>query len=632
MTRPRPSLTVTLLLVTLAATILALTATMRPPLLALATNADGLLPADMVWEWLNRPGTWRSFQWPRIPSLMPDMLIIAALQAPFGWRVAELGYAALSLATLAGLAGFIARATTNISVRIGALSFLALTAAILLAEAIGTRTPWHLHLLVPAYHSGPFILAVGALILARGGGAARLSAMTILSALGTFSDRLVVGTFLLPLLAGLLASTLWRDIPRRHALAVALLAITGCTLGLLADRLIFPQFLTRQSDVPLALLLMLTRAWHFLLTRSGLFVLLLNAAVLAPLLRTAWRNALFRAARFWWITAAAAMVPGSLLAAGLWEDEGGQRYLSAILWWPVILWAPHAARLAGRKAQALSLLAIALAAGVFALPTGGRHPLLTWQNDIAACLAPTGRTAGLAEYWQARPISIASNWRLQTIQIGPRGNTRVWGSNPSWYTTDRDRPGHTPPFSFIVMQGLDEPAIRAAYGPPDQVLACPGSPVWLYDDPAAVTRGLYAASPALIPPGGSLCVGPTRLSRRGGALPEGPITVSPDRQISRPVTFGPNLDLHPGRWRISLRYRLQTDHPGDDGWLVNGQWGTLHLARNILPPSWPNEAETHTDITLNREIEAVETPTYLAGQATLDIREACFTPIPDPAN
>ena len=598
----------------------------RPAMLDLVTNSDALLPADLVWEMLHRPQSWRSFGWPRIPSLVPDLAVYAPLQAAFGWRWAQLGYSALSLMALTGLASAIGPDLEPVERRHAGACFLALAALAFLGEWAMTATAWHMHLLAAAYHSGPFIASVAALLLARRGGGAGLAAMVALAAAATFSDRMFVGTFLLPLLVSLFV--LWRQGEQRvgPAIRLAVLASAGCALGLLADRLLFPAVLSRQADVPLAPLAMLRHAAAFAADRSGWFVAALDAAILIPL-------ACVRrppSARFWWIAAAAAAIPSSLLAAGLWEDDGGQRYLSAALWWPLVLAGPALARRIGRPAPAPALaLALATTLGVvacFGWRIPQRHPLLAWTDPIAACLAPTGLTEGLAEYWQARRISVASDWRLAVLQIGPQGGARYWGNDPTWYTTSRSRPGTPPPLHFIVMQGLDTAAIRRAYGAPDRVLPCPGSDVWIYGDAARVRAGLAAASPGLVAVGQSVCVAPSRLRRRGGALPAGPINFAADRRTSRPATWGPDLDLHPGRWRVTLHYRLTTGRPGQDRFLVNGLHGTLHLAEAILPDTHGAVGVVSAEIVANREIEAVEVPTYLAGQATLEILGVAFVP------
>ncbi len=608
-----------------AAAALALVLCARPLMVNLVTNADALLPADLIWTVLHHPQGWRNFEWPRIPSLFPDFVIFGALQSAFGWRVAQLGYSVISLVSLTALAGWIAQRLAPISFRAGASAFLAVAALVFLGESLVSSTAWHLHLLASAYHSGPFILSVAALCLAWRAGRVALGAMVLVAAVGTFSDRLFVGTFALPL-AVTLTVMWWEDaIDRRTALRRAGLAVLGCLIGLAADKVIFPEYLTRQADVPFAPLLMITHAVGFLATRSAWFTLGLNAIVLWPL----WRRRRPPSGRFWWLVAAAAMVPTTLLTAGLWEDEGGERYLSPVLWWPLILWAPFLALAVGRAAMAAALVVCGCVIGAFAWSARTQPvlPMLAWADPVAACLAPTGRIAGLAEYWEARPITVSSNWRMQVMQIGPRGNTRTWGNDPSGYTRSLDTPDQPPPFSFIVMKGLDAASILAHYGPADSVLNCAGSDVWLYNDPSQLRKGLAALSPSLVPRGQKICVGPDRLSRRGGALPAAPFSVTTDRQVSRPVTFGPNLDLHAGRWQVSLRYRLQTDTPGEDRWLVNGQWGTLHLTRTTLPPTGVDPGVTMTDIVLNREIEAVEVPTYLAGNATLQIIEACFEPL-----
>lgn len=615
----------TALLTALPAALLAVVTFAQPALLTLATNGDALLPADLVWEMLTQPDLWRSFQWPRIPSLFPDVMVFGSLQSLFGWRWAQLGYGALSLAAMTGLAGAIGRTLAPIGGRAAAVAFLAATAVVLLGEWGAASTAWHLHLLLAAYHSGPFILSVAALALAWRGGRSGLCAMVAAAWLGTFSDRMFVFTFLIPLAAALTGLAWrcaldWNDAARRILLAAA-----GCALGVVADSFVFSKLLTRQADAGLSLPVMLTRGIAFLETGAAWFALACVACVLVPL----WRRSMPPGIRFWWLAAASAVVPTFFLAGALWEDEGGQRYLCAVLWWPVVLWAPRLAQFGGQRTITLGLAVVSGAIAAFGgtMVRTRSHPLLAWTSPVLACVAATGRGAGLADYWLARPMTVASDWRVRVAQIRPDGAARLWGNDPSWFTRTATDPLHPPPFSFIVMKKLDEAAIRASYGPADRVLACPGSDVWLYDTPGRLTAGLAAASPALVPRGRTVCAGPAALRRHGGALPEGPMRFSSDRSTSRPVAFGPEFDLYSGRWRVALTYRLQTDRPGADGWQVNGERGRLHFARMPLPATGAEWGESAIEVALNRAIEAVEVPVYLAGNATLEIRKACFTPL-----
>ncbi len=603
----------------------------RARMLHLAANADALLPADLIWEMLHRSSHWQSFQWPRIPSLVPDLLVYAPLQAAFGWRWAALGYGAASLMALTALssrvAGISMRKADRVHPMCAALPFLTATGVVLLAELAVTHTAWHLHLLAVAYHSGPFILSVGALLLAWRGGDWALGLMTACATLGTFSDRLMIATFLVPLAAALAVAVRDRLLPWRAAALRLALAAAGCGIGLGLDRLVFHLWLTRQGDMPMTPGTMLSHASAFLADPSGWFVLVCDACLLLPLALRRVRPE----DRFCWIASSVAALLGTLLCAALWEDDSAQRYLSPVLWWPLLLAAP---RLAGRLGRAAEPLLLGTSAGVMlALVVGlpRQHPLLAWTDPLSACIVPTGRQAGLADYWVARPLTIASDWHLRVLQIGAHGNARIWGNNPTWFTRTGAAAIRPPDLSFIVMRNLDHHAIRAAYGPPDHVLPCPGSDVWLYDDPARLRAGLARATPSLVPRSQALCLGPERFRDRNGPVTERPITVGSERRLSRPITWGPTLDLYPGRWRIQLRYRLTTDHPGADVWRVNGQWGGLNLSTAPLPPTGESVGAAETEVTLNRFIEAVEIPTFLAGSGTLQILGARLTPLDGPA-
>jgi hypothetical protein len=611
----------------------------QPALMELATNADALLPGAFVWEAINHPESWRGFEWPRIPSLVPDGLIYGVLQALSGsWRMAQLVYAIISLAGLAGLAGHIGRRLGGLPWSVAANLFLAATAIVFVVAAASDAGAWHLHLLVPAYHSGPLILSVACLALAprdsalrdkaprvKALGAApwRCAALLSLSCAGTFSDKLFIGFFLLPLLAALLALLATRALTRRHAGVVALLGITGCALGLLADRLVFPGLLLREADVALLPLAMLARGRAFLATPYAYAALALNAAMLLPF----WREKIRGEQLFWWVAGASATVPTTILAALLWENAESQRYLGALMWWPLLLWAPGLARLLPERMRFVLRPASIAVALLSAVGLSGGHPpgsaMVEWKDRLTSCVARTGREAGLADYLVARRMTMASDWTMQVEQIDRAGAGRVWGNNPRWFNADHTDPRRPPAFSFIVMTHLDQTAIRTFYGAPDGILRCPGDHlVWLYEDQAAMRRHFAAASPQRLQPGEARCVGPAALLSAEGALQAAPLQARAQRAASKPLTWGPYLDLPAGEWRIRLRYRLDA---GEARWGVSALQGALRLHDGILPATENGAVET--DLHLNRLLQGVEVRSFIKGAGAIEVLGVDFLPL-----
>ncbi len=72
----------------------------------------------------------------------------------------------------------------------------------------------------------------------------------------------------------------------------------------------------------------------------------------------------------------------------------------------------------------------------------------------------------------------------------PDGRAYYWGNDRYWFIHDVHDGRAPPPYSFIVMHGLDEPVIKQRYGRPDRAIDCDGTPVWVYDDPARVRDAL----------------------------------------------------------------------------------------------------------------------------------------------
>ncbi|KGM32316.1 hypothetical protein, partial [Inquilinus limosus] len=74
-----------------------------------------------------------------------------------------------------------------------------------------------------------------------------------------------------------------------------------------------------------------------------------------------------------------------------------------------------------------------------------------------------------------------------------------WIVNEDWAKADWAGGPGTPPFGFILMDGLHARAIAARYGMPDRVERCAGIPLWRYDDPDRLRRPLAAAVPVALP-------------------------------------------------------------------------------------------------------------------------------------
>jgi hypothetical protein len=253
--------------------------------------------------------------------------------------------------------------------------------------------------------------------------------------------------------------------------------------------------INRQADIPLD--------WSFVADRIGIFLRDIDVSILlgtfapvlllvaAPVVARRFLSGLFPgdAVRFYWVFAVAAIAGTTgLTAAFLYDDRGSYRYLDTAIWWPTIFAAALLAALLERRPSLTAALSSAIpAVSVAMVLYSGVAPadsLWRWQHPVARCLLERDIELrnGLAGYWQARPIEVSSDFRLQVDQLQRNGEIYHWGNDLASYAAghvDRWRP---PDYRFIVMDSLDPAAIASRFGKPAEVLACAGTEVWVYGE------------------------------------------------------------------------------------------------------------------------------------------------------
>src|SRR5262249_49572625 len=166
-------------------------------------------------------------------------------------------------------------------------------------------------------------------------------------------------------------------------------------------------------------------------------------------------------------------------------------------------------------------------------------------------------------------------------QIWPSGEAYYFNNDRFWFSHDIRDSRRLPEYNFIVMNGLNEPRIRARYGRPDRTIDCGGSPGWAYDDPHAARRSLAESAPVLYDAFLAadrgidvICVPADRFAsasddpRPGGLQPlERPLDVRADSpNDGKPRTWGPFFSLPAGRWTIALDYSPASASPRRDRW------------------------------------------------------------------
>jgi len=483
-----------------------------------AIQSDSLQLASAVWDYSTHDYAHAGLEMARAPSIVPDLLVYGAIQlATASWRLASLGYGALSLLAFAAVAGGIVRDIARCEWRTGAQAVLFLSLAALMLELPITPASRHLVLLMPSHYGGSFILSLAALSVARGW-LKRPSGPTLillfgLVIAGVLSDFLFIITGVGALLAVLAYMSLRRRIAAASVGLLLCCLAAGVAVARQLDRLLVREPISAidWTSVP-------ERANAFLDSLADLAavapltvlladVLPLLALIAYPLVarRGRGRGGSTEAEEFWWVASASSVLATGLVTGLYYEDLASYRYATALLWWPIV-WAAavlvRATGLARGYAVATGLSGVTIVLGFAYFWAGPHAPAeLSLHHPLEACLVEgqrsAGLKAGLADYWRSRAIEASSDWRLQIDQIGRDGAAYYWGNDRFWYTHDIHDGTRAPQYNYIVMARLDEAAIRQHYGAPSRVLDCGGVAVWIYDDPASVGRVLMSLSPIL---------------------------------------------------------------------------------------------------------------------------------------
>jgi hypothetical protein len=521
-----------------------------PVFLQFSVQADTLYPALLTEDLRADLGAALRFTPSRTPSFLPDLLVAVTVDAVTGsWRLAFwlLGAAAFTL--LAGLGGWIAALITGRRVGACALT-LALPMALLLLAGLGfhlwasgerpmevfdANLPVNPQILImlPIWHGGGFVIGLGVVALAwrsvcHGGSAWGLAALLILSAGAAASNIITIAHAVLPAMIAL-ADGVWRGaiLRRAAALAAAAAMALGSGLG------IWLGSLSKRMDLPLTPSQGWGQAaWSATLALPGQPVLMaMLLAALPVALAFLWprrASALLppggqpAALRYFIVVAAAACSAAVLISMALYAGPMSWRYAMPLAWWPVILGAAFI----GQRARLWP--AGLLAAGVVGAQGGTSPAIMRWQHPATACLDAADPAiewrAGLAAYWHARTIAATGGWRRQ-VESTDFGDARplLWISDPRSHVQARHAaPGTSPSYRFIYMAGIDPVAITAIHGPPERILPCGDTPIWVYPPDWQPMNWLIAMADPLVPEalaiGRQVCIAPERVSAEGMVL------------------------------------------------------------------------------------------------------------------
>lgn len=580
-------------------------------------HSDTLLPAAWAHNMIHSRESITQFQLPRIPSFFPDLMLTLLLSFILpSWQVVALCYAATSYVALILLGGTIVSRLAERQFLASAATFLAVAALaqLLDLEFNGAAGAFSL-VFAPVIHSGSFVLSLAALLLARKRIAKTTVWMTLallsVAAIGVASDRLFVGSFLLPLIAG------WLGLGQfRRGLPTIAWATLGCTVGIAIDWAVFPRLLLRQADLPVNFktqFSLLSALVHDQTVHIG--ILLGAAACCLPLL---WARRVPEM-RFWSLAGAVSVIGFSFLLPLLYADQTAVRYVQPVWWWGLIAIAATFHRFLPRLSLAGACAGVsALLAAIASQGAGLLQPsqLARYQDPVAACLISmkaSGRIhAGIAQYWLARVIEASSDWKLQVPQVMGSGNVFLWGNNRLSYLHDVTDPAKAPLFDFIVVKNLDFGGVVKRFGQPDNIVSCPETDVWLYSAPGGIGRkigGISAVEDAYDNLSTSYSFGPVDFLSAAGPLGVEGVTLPANAGAASIASYGPYVRLRAGTWKLKLRYTL-------DGMTVGNE--TFDLAidvgkkRLIVGPLERGEDQVkNIDLALEHDTSSLELRTFL---------------------
>jgi hypothetical protein len=330
---------------------------------------------------------------------------------------------------------------------------------------------------------------------------------TVLLFLGLASDTLLLTQFVIPFGAALLLTALpprWRA-PRVKAfllslgIALALAALLRAALAL-ADWWNFPS-VVRYAPTPAAIADAAARMTGDLLghvsSSAPRFVLLFLIGVSGAVWLTRQlhksgspRTPEQRQAGWFAATCLASTLALPVLAV-YWQNPQHGRYLLPCLviplWWllallPLAKW--RTPFVAGIVTAALLGLAAWRAPQIDFSKWNWPYPDNVAELD--RLFASEGPAVGLAEYWTATYLNAVSP-KVRLNQVRPDGRVQFWGNNAFHHFDAETSVSRLQArrYSFILMNGLDQTALKAKFGEPTRTATAGGYEVWFYDEAGA---------------------------------------------------------------------------------------------------------------------------------------------------
>ncbi|MBV0889923.1 hypothetical protein KTQ54_15530 [Komagataeibacter oboediens] len=472
-------------------------------------NSDSLVLPRMGWEMWHVPHAWQHFQWPRVPSLFPDMLwFFLAERVGLDWRTALDGFFLLSLCLMTVcMASVIWRMGNLFWLQSLFLSSVTLTAYVACVSAgvyvKGFRDmSGLLELFLPAYHGSSFMLSLLAATMAnmeydRGSRIANFYLAACLCLVATFSDPLFVTTFAVPFALSTRVFALvhrkdttpvWNALKEGIAGPVFLLA--ACTVGFMGQELLYKQNLGGMfKHFPLVALPEIIYSACF--SMRAFCCLALFALSIIPFIRICakiskheiepYKELLFYQGYM-------ASVIALCILSITYVDISLYRYALPLIWWSIVFLVSCIDPVSVRKLSDYVMVVLPCAVMYFVLTGKHENRLYGWHSPLETCLSQNhdrlGLQGGLTHYWLSRKVAASSNWTLQVEQVAGGNHIFIWGNNPDLYTHDVHGFDKMPVFNYFIDDGTEDlKALYSDMGPPAHVLHCPEADILVFDQP-----------------------------------------------------------------------------------------------------------------------------------------------------
>jgi hypothetical protein len=238
------------------------------------------------------------------------------------------------------------------------------------------------------------------------------------------------------------------------------------------------------------------------------------------------------------------------------------RYVCFSLVWPLLVAAGLSSEIFSRRSWIVRLLALGVALYTVWV---ARHPLpkspeylaaMKRIPELQALMAEEHMKAGLADYWYANLTTYLSGDKV-CLRAMDHTHFYHWCSNLQWVEGDH-RGSPVPKFRFLLMPNLDPDLLRVRFGPPDRIAKTSlGEEVWIYSEENAISNnpifGELGNRHTFPEPDETLFTAATLPSQTGQW--QGSIRIArAGRDRAGCLTFGPYLNMLPGRYRADYSY------------------------------------------------------------------------------